>query len=263
MKEPKTIYYASFSDDVIVNANQDYTLPGDYRWMDDGRKGRFLSRIVYGAAVIFSFFYTKLVWHMKVENQEVLSSAGDRGYFLYANHTQPFGDVFFPAWVNLKKRIYVIVSQANYGLPVIGKLLPYLGALPLGKDLKGMENLRKAVDRRIQEKKCVVVYPEAHVWPYYTKIRPFSDTAFHYPVNLGAPVFAMTTTYQKRKNGKRPRITIYVDGPFFPDTSLSKRAQRQTLCAQVRAAMTRRSQMSNCEYVTYVQRKPDGEGESE
>ncbi len=45
----------------------------------------------------------------------------------------------------------------------------------------------------------MTIFPEAHVWPYYTGIRPFGEAAFHYPVATGKPVYTMTVTYQRRR----------------------------------------------------------------
>ena len=71
-------------------------------------------------------------------------------------------------------------------------------------------------------KKCVVIYPEAHVWKYYTKIRPYPSTSFKFPVHCNVPAFCMTTTYYKRKLGKKPGIVVYIDGPFMLDNNLTK-----------------------------------------
>ena len=65
----------------------------------------------------------------------------------------------------------------------------------------------------------------------------------------------MTTTYQKRKWGKKPKITIYVDGPFYAEEGLSKKQQREKLRDTVYGVMKDRSQNSNYDYMIY---KPKG-----
>ena len=54
----------------------------------------------------------------------------------------------------------------------------------------------EAVDKRLAQKNCLVIYPEAHVWPYYTGIRKFpaGDKSFKYAVRNKLPIFTMTTT---------------------------------------------------------------------
>lgn len=87
----------------------------------------------------------------------------------------------------------------------------------------------RAVKTRIEEKNAVIIYPEGHLWPYYTGIRPFENTSFRFPVELNVPSFCMTTTYTG-KQGKKPKITIYIDGPFYPDMTLDrKREARKTM----------------------------------
>ncbi len=242
-------YYSSFTDDFEQSADQNYKLPQDYRWIRSGFFSRLLSEIVYGAAVIFGGAYCKLVLRLRVKGRKNLK--GTKGdFFIYGNHTQPVGDVFIPALCVLPKRIYTVVSTANYGIPVIGKILPYLGALPISPSLHGMRELSRAVEQRIKEKHPVVIYPEAHVWEYYPHIRPFPETSFNFPAKLDKPVFAMTVTYRKTKFLKRPLTEVYLDGPFCPEGD-SLKSKAASLHRQVYFAMTERSKNSNCSYIEY------------
>ena len=66
-------------------------------------------------------------------------------------------------------------------------------------------------------------------------------------------------TFQKRRFFKKPGITVYVDGPFFPDESLPLKAAQKKLRDEVHAAMKARAEEhSTYEYkYTYVYR-PEG-----
>lgn len=247
----KEFYYKSFVDDVVVIKNQDYKLPEDYVWIRKDFGYRLASRMIYILAIIFAEIYCRLILHVHYVNRKKLWKCKKTGYFLFANHTQEVGDVFIPGLAAIDRHIYTMVSSSNYGLPVIGKILPYLGALPIADNLKGMKQFNQAIKTRIDEKKCVVIYPEAHVWPYYTGIRPFADTAFHYPIDNQVPAYCMTVTYQKRRFFKRPKITAYIDGPFFSDETLSKKEQKKQLSKQVFACMEERSTNSNYQYYKY------------
>ena len=245
-------YYKELSDELVQNRNQDYRVPADYVWIRDDSIRRLTAALCYGIAWGVGLIYSRLWLHVSIKNRNCIKPYQNTGCFLYANHTQPVGDVVLPAFASGGKRVYTIVSQANLGLPVIGKILPALGALPIPEDIPGWKAFRAAVERRILEKKCVVIYPEAHVWPYYTGIRPFPASSFRFPVECGAPVFVMTTTYQKRETGRTPKTTIYVDGPFWPDDSLKKKVRQQHLRDQVYACMTERSKNSTYDYIRYV-----------
>ena len=192
-------YYKTYNDDFVKSKNQDYKLPDDYKWIKNNILYKLCSNVLYFIAYTFSFFYCTLFLHVKVKNRKVLKKYKKQGYFLYGNHTQAIGDVFIPTRVCRTKRIYTIASSANIGVAGIGKFLPMLGILPIPDNISKMKELLKAVKQRIVQKKCVVIYPEAHVWPYYTKIRPFQNTAFKFPIDTDSLSFCMTTTYQKRK----------------------------------------------------------------
>ena len=111
--------------------------------------------------------------------------------------------------------------------------------------------MNHAIHRKLENGHCLVIYPEAHVWPYYTGIRPFPSVSFVYPVRENTPVYCMTTTYQQRRGGSKPRATVFLDGPFYPETegTLSERAEK--LRQKVYDCMVARSQYSNCQYIRY------------
>ena len=126
-----------------------------------------------------------------------------------------------------------------------------IGVLPIPPKNSQMKEFIMAVNQRYKEKNAIITYPEAHVWPYYTKIRPFPTTAFKFAIENNAPVFCTTTTYQKRKEGKKPKITIFVDGPFFVDEKLNKKENQEKLHSCVYNKMQERSANSNYEYIEY------------
>lgn len=188
---------------------------------------------------------------MQIVGKEKLKAVNQQGYFIFGNHTQAFGDVVLPLRIIPAGDYYAIGAQANWGIPILGKfILPYFG-LPVGRDFKQFDHLVKAITKVISAKKAVVIYPEAHVWPYYTKIRPFPATSMHFPVALQAPSLVMTTTYHQPKRGKRPRIVVYLDGPFYPDTSLTNKQAQHKLHTQITAAMQQRAATSDYAYCTY------------
>lgn len=246
-------YYHHLTDDLVDSQNQEFQLPDSYSIFPSSCISKIWSGIVRPIAHLISLIYTKLILRIHVVGKEKLKAAEGKGYFIYGNHTQAFGDVVLPLTIIPAKNYYAIGAQANWGIPILGKLvLPYFG-LPVGKSLNQSGKLIKAVSALIKEKKTIVIYPEAHVWPYYTKIRPFPKTSMHFPVALQAPSFTMTTTYSKPRYGKRPQITVYLDGPFYPDPHLEKKQAQQKLHEQVYQAMQKSAALSNYQYYTYEQ----------
>lgn len=245
-------YYSDFSQDFEQSANQDFTLPENYKWIKTDILSKILSAIIYTLAVIFSSIYCKFFLHMKVSGRENLRNVKG-GYFIFGNHTQPVGDVFTPALCAFPKRIYTIVSTANYGIPVIGKILPYLGALPIENSASGIKELNRAITKRLSDNHPIVVYPEAHVWEYCTLIRPYPSTSFKFPVKNDVPSFAMTVTYKKSKFFKRPTMQVFIDGPFF-GTGDSLKEKAVNLHDTIFETMKMRSSYSDYNYIEYIKK---------
>lgn len=249
MKKQEVRYFSSYTDDFEQSANQDFELPDGYQWIRTDILSKFLSGLIYGLAVIFGGAYCRYFLHMKIKGRKKLKGIKG-GFFIYGNHTQPVGDVFIPALCVLPKRIYTVVSPANYGIPVIGKILPFLGALPVAHSLHGVKELNKAIEYRLEHGHPIVIYPEAHVWAYYTDIRPFPDTSFKFPVKFNKPVFALTVTYKKSRIFKRPIMEVYLDGPFYADGGTVKE-KTVHLHKQIFDAMKARSGNSDYSYIEY------------
>lgn len=251
----KVRYYSSFTDDFEQSANQNFKLPEDYKWIRTDIFSKFLSGLIYGLAIIFGGAYCRLFLHIKIKGRKNLKGIKE-GFFIYGNHTQPVGDVFIPALCVWPKRIYTVVSAANYGIPVIGKILPFLGALPIDDSLHGIKQLNQAIEQRLEKRRPVVIYPEAHVWAYYTDIRPFADTSFKFPVKFNKPSFSMTVTYKKSRLFKRPVTEVFLDGPFYPkgDTAKDKASDLHTLVYRI---MQERSKNSDMQYIEYKKSNSD------
>ncbi len=256
-------FYRDFTDDFYVKEEDrsphkskntpENLLPENYNWMQRDLLSKTLSALVYGTAIAFSSVWCRAVLHVRIKGKEHLKEVKNVGFFLYGNHTQSFGDVFHPGLVCFPKRVYTIVHPNNLSLPIIGKILPYLGALPTPQDLHSIKSFNKAIEERIGQNCCVTVFPEAHVWDYCSFIRPFPDTSFRYPLKNDAPVYVMTTTYQKRKFGKKPAITIYVDGPIRIRQTGNIREDARLLRDEVYDCMVKRSENSNYSYIEYIQ----------
>ncbi len=199
-----------------------------------------------------AFCFLKLKFGHKIVNRDCLKRSKKEGYFLYGNHTNDIADALIPSMLTFPKDVYVIVHPNNVSMPILGRITPFLGAIPLPDDKKAAKNFNSAIRDKITAKHCVTIYPEAHIWPYYTKIRPFKDTSFGYPIKQNTKVFCFTNTYQRRRFRKTPRIVTYMDGPFEVPSDLSLKEQRSQLRNQVYEAMNRAKNHNNVEMIQYI-----------
>lgn len=198
------------------------------------------------------YIYPKVKFDIEIVGKEKLKKYKNMPYFLYANHTQVFADTIIPTLAVGRKSNSFIVNPENVSMKYLGNIVQMLGAIPIPNKIDGMENFINAIKNKINKNNVITIYPEAHIWPYYTKIRPFSNVSFKYPVEYNTPVFCLTNTYVKSKNPKKPKIITYIDGPFFKDDSLNKKMQKQKLRDTVYECMLKRSKNSNFEYIKYI-----------
>lgn len=257
MEKRKIIYYEDeLNDEFSTAVITPKPIDGSYKYIHKNPLKHFTHFFWYRVvATPIAFLFTRLKFHHKIVGKEKFFGYGSIGYFLYGNHTQDIGDAFIPHMLNFPKTNYTIVHPNNVSMPVLGKITPSLGALPLPDDMAAYRNFLAAVEKRIADGNGVVIYPEAHIWPYYTGIRPFPDTSFAYPVKLNVPCFSFTNTYHKGKFSKNPKIVTYIDGPFFPDKTLSPREQKSELRQRVYKAMCERARSSTYEKIKYIKKE--------
>ena len=258
MAKQRVIYYTDelndeFSSAVITPKRID----GTYCYVKKSPLAALTHFFAYRViAAPIAFLYSKLVFGRRIKNAHVTKGVKG-GYFLFGNHTQAVGDALMPHFINFRRAKYVVVHPNNVSMPVLGRVTPTLGALPLPDDMTAAKNFMAAMKHRVEQGNVIFIYPEAHIWPYFVGIRPFPDTSFYYPIKFDVPVFCFTNTYQKRKLRKKPRIVTYVDGPFYPDKSLPLARQRGELRDRVYHTMCERARVSNQEYVKYIKKEEE------
>ena len=261
-KSERIFYYTSEEDDPIKTDEQEKKievgLPDGCEFIPRNHFVRLYSAFLFRMFWIFGQWYEKQYWQARFIGREKLKEVKGKGYLIYANHTNPFHDVFGPA-IMADRRIFTIISPVNLKIPGIGKFLPMIGGLPLGKTRNEKLAFNNAVDKRLAQKKVLVIYPEAHVWPYATTIRKFpaGGRSFKYAVRNDLPIFTMTTTYHKRKDKKHgdlPRMDVYLDGPFYPNVKLSAEENQELLAKQAYDSMVKYSKKNTYEYFKYIKK---------
>ena len=232
----KVIYYQDELHDEFSTAKiTARTIDASYDY--GGGRGWQIGRFVCYRMIArpLAWLFLKLRFGHRIIGRGKIKCAHKSGFFLYGNHTNAGADALIPSMIAYPAPVSVVVHPNNVSMPVFGHITPYLGALPLPDDLGAARNFQKELFRRVKKGACIAIYPEAHIWPYYTDIRPFPADSFGYAVSAKTPVFCFTNTYQKRLLGTR--ITTYVEGPFYPEESLPRREARQKLRDEVFCAM--------------------------
>ena len=257
MDNQKVIYYKDELNDEFSKAqiiprkiDENYKYKKNFIW--NGISYLFQNVI----SMPVKFFYTKIKFRIKIVGKEKFKECKKTGYFLYGNHTQAFADTLIPSLANYPKRNYFIVNPENISMKGMGTLVEMLGAVPIPGDIKASKNFLEYIKELINKNYSITIYPEAHIWPYYTKIRNFKSVSFKYPVKLNKPVYTFVNTYQSYgKNNDRIKIITYIDGPFYPNKNIEPKQAQEELRNKVYEIMSKRSKNSNIEPVKYIKKK--------
>ena len=255
MKYGQQVYFESENDEVLNFYKKSIPIDEKYKYIHKNPFYNLWAWFSYRfIAYPFAFITFKLIKKVKIYNKKILNQHKKSGYFIYANHTNQFCDGFCPALICFPKKPHVIVNSVNVALPLIGRLTKMWGALPIPNNIVATRNFNTAIEHTLKHNNPILIYPEAHLWPYYTKIRNFSSVSFRFPIKYNKPVFTFTTIYKKRKYSKKPKVEIYVDGPFYADKDLNEKESQQRLRDLIYSKLSERSKLSNYEYVKYIQK---------
>ena len=256
------IYYSDELHDDFAGTNIDTKpLPEDYVYIDRSPLYRVSAFIVYRLlARPLVWLYCKLGFLHVFRNRSVLRASRGRGAYFIGNHTNAGLDSFVPNIIRPGKLNYIIAGPDAMSLTAIRTLLKQLGVIPIGSTLEQAREMSECVSERVSEGASVTVYPEAHIWPYYTRIRPFPPGAFRFAAKDGEAVYTLTTCYKRRLIGSMPRAVTYVDGPFYADMSLPLKKRMEKLCLECRETMEHRAaEQSDYEYVRYIRKDKSAE----
>ena len=253
----KTIYYEDELNDEFSEAKiEPRIIDGSYKYEHKSFWWNFTAYLVQNViSVPFKFLYAKLKFRIKYIGKEKLKPYKKQGYFVYGNHTQAFADTFIISNTIFPKRNYIIVNPENVSMKFLGNFVQKFGAIPIPNERSGMRNFLETIKNKIQKGYAITIFPEAHIWPYYTKIRPFKNVSFKYPIEYNTPVFCVTNTYHKRGKNK-VKIITYIDGPFFQNEYIENiQEKKQDLRDKIYNKMVERSKESTYEFIKYERKE--------
>lgn len=259
----RIVYYKDpLNDDFAGTSINQKKIDDNFVYVHENKLWRLCSTIFYfGIAYPILFFLVKIKRHVRVKNKAVLKKVRKKGYFLYGNHTNIY-DAFIPhTQVSKFKKTYIIANPDAVSIKGVKNLVMMMGALPTPSSAQSVKNFNAAIEKRINQKRAIVIYPEAHIWPFYRGLRPFGDISFQYPVKLDAPSIAMVTTYRKPKykinKRRRPYIDITLSEPIYPNPELSQRENMRYIRDAIYSFMKQTIENSGSpEYINYVQGDP-------
>ncbi len=266
MKRGGTVYYTDeLNDDFAGNGISAVTVEKDFPFAPRGALWRVLEFLAYYA---FAIPVVALIWlvsgftihgrrNVRALRRELKKSG--KGFFLYANHTH-WLDAFAGPLVSFPTKCHVLVSPDTVSIKGIRTFVQMLGAIPVPTARDAIQPFTEAIDLRVNEGRSMMIFPEAHIWPYCTFIRDFKPGSFRYPVKEGAACVPVCVTYTRRRPGflKAPARRVFIDRPIMPDAALPQGQAKQ----QLRDAVYERlrgyaEKYSDYAVVKYVKKPPE------
>ena len=166
-----------------------------------------------------------------IENLEEVKSGG----IITCNHFNPF-DVFTVEMVfkrteiGKQKKLYKIIREGNYtNFPgFYGFLFRNCYTLPLSSNKKTMQNLLKAINKILDNKDFILIYPEQSMWWNYKKPKPLKDGAFKFAVRNDVPIVPIFITMEESNiigEDGFPIMEYYVniEKPIYKNKELTDR----------------------------------------
>lgn len=259
IKQEVRFFNNELEDDFANNTNiNTVKIDKNYKYIHKNPLWNIASFIIYRIIFLIpAFIYSKIKFRLKIVGREKIKKyikESKKGFFVYHNHTQEILDTFLPTFIGFPKKAYIIANADNVsikGLKIANKMM---GAIPIPEDKESTKKYLEAIQYYIEKGNLISIYPEAHVWPYYTKIRNYKSVSFKYPVKYNVPAFSCTTTYQKYKKDKFKTI-VYIDGPFYANDKLPKKSAQEKLRNDVYNSMKEKAKNSNIDVIKYIKKE--------
>ena len=260
-KKTRKIYYRDELNDDFAEINgvkKRPELKDNYHYIHHNPFRRFLDGFVY-YVIAKPWMALFCIFHgIRYKNKKNLKVLHGKGAFIYSNHVG-ISDVFKFQSLVFWKKVNIIGYSDTASIPVASLVVKAFGYLPISMKISNLKNLRDGCEFLVHKRKeYVLIYPEAHIWPYYTKIRPFKNVSFVYPAESMSPVVPAVTTFRKVWYSKKPKQTIIFGRVIFPQEELTVNENRDYLRDECYKEMVRiASSVEQAEYIEYIKVEPE------
>lgn len=223
--ENKHTYQTIKARPVKLKKNYDYF---NLKWYRS-----FFSRIfAFLVLLIIKIFVAPVFFGFKVKNKKNLKAAKKekKGYIFISNHVHPM-DAFLSGSAIFTKRLHYTMLMTNLGLPVVGKLLKFLGGAPIPDKREFLHEFRDQMKISLDKGAWIAVYPESVLEPYCDHIRPFEKGAIRFSLDNDVDILPMVYVFKKprgiyRLYKRKPVIHLHILEPY---KIVKKASKRETL----------------------------------
>ena len=204
---------------------------------------RFFSWLFYYlVAIPLLYIYVKIGFGLRIRGRKNLRKIKKTGAVSVSNHVHLL-DCAMNALAMWPKKVIFTALKSNFKIPVAGRILRFVGAMPVADNYAEMIVFKDELNRLLKQKRVVHVYPEGHLMNYYAGFRDFNRGAFSFACEAQVPVLPIVISWRRRRGffklfiPSKPCATITIGEPVHPNYVLLSRAQEFDLAERTRAAM--------------------------
>ncbi|MDR2822538.1 MAG: glycosyltransferase [Acholeplasmatales bacterium] len=183
-----------------------------------------VSMIIYFALALPALAVNKIFYGLKIKGTHNVRKVLKKGLgaVSISNHVHNLDSTFAALAMFPKKPTFTSIPK-NFELPIAGKLINVLGSVPIPLSKEESNVFFLELSSKLQKGELVHIFPEGELVAYDKELRPFRKGAFYLAYNAKVPIIPMIITYRYRKNkDKKPKITLIVSEPIYPNYKLLK-----------------------------------------
>lgn len=202
-----------------------FEIKDDYKYIIDNKILNCFSDLLFIIITPILWILNKVMFGFEVEGVENLRKVSG-GKITISNHVHPM-DCTMNGLINFPERTYFPTLATNFKIPFIRHLIRILYAIPIPKKQAQKEKFFEEINKAILDGKTIHMYPEAALWPYYEKIRPFKKGAFKMAVEANCPIVPILYKFEEPDGifalyKRKKCIHAKVLEPVYPNLDLNK-----------------------------------------
>ncbi len=179
----------------------------------------------------------KLNRKIKIEGLEKLKDIND-GAIITSNHFNPLDNMCIRKLIKkrYKKNMYIVIQETNLAMSgLIGYLMNNLNNLPITKSPNYIiKTFREELQKILDKKNYVLIYPEEEMWFNYRKPRPCKRGAYQFASECQVPIiscFVEIRDLDKEDNEEFNEVEyiVHVLDPIYPNPQKSIRENSQLM----------------------------------
>ncbi|MFA5676028.1 MAG: glycosyltransferase [Christensenellales bacterium] len=224
-------------------------MPTPYVCRVDARY-RFINRNIFFRIGSWLLFYiiaiplldivSMLFFGLKIHGKKNLRFLKS-GAVTVTNHVHYLDSPMVACTLFPRKPLFATLKN-NLEIPVIRRIIRLLGGVPIPESPKALHAFMESMRTQLLKGRIVHFYPEASLWPWHNKLRPFKNGAFHLAVKSGVPVVPMVFTFRNSKGllsklRKKPLVDLNIGKPEYPAKSGTERSKMLEMRTAVHNAM--------------------------